>query len=250
VLNALALKAGEDNSVLKSPLRQGSVIANDQKYETIRRIAKERKCSDRSAPMRRCMVAHVGGYCGTFNMMVARKHAAALSGTTRRLTRFSIVAVLLVVAHIASLLVFGHSPTVVILSDFLTLVSALFTAIVCFSASRGSYALARPFWQLTSITFVLWSLGKSLLMYNFYYLGITTVPIAPLLIFFFSAAPIFVTTFLSEDDLRDTINWEGILDAVHILVLIVTIYLFVIYIPLLTKGEQAVGRLEASDWCL
>jgi PAS domain S-box-containing protein len=81
-------------------------------------------------------------------------------------------------------------------------------------------------------------------MYEFYYLGIHSVQIVLLLIYFFSAAPLFVTIFLSEDNLEDTINWEGILDAVQILALILAIYLFIIYIPWLTKGEQEVGPLE------
>ncbi len=161
-----------------------------------------------------------------------------------RLTPLSIAALVLIFAHIMALLVFQHSSSVGLVSDILTLASALFAAIACFHASRNSYGVARPFWQLTSITFVLWSLGRSLLMYDFYHLGITVVPIAPLLIFFFSAAPMFVAIFVSDDNPGITINWEGILDAVQILVLILIIYLFVICVPLLTKGEHAVSPLE------
>jgi len=176
--------------------------------------------------------------------MAVGKLVNALAGTTFRLTRLSIAAIALIVAHLATLLVFAHSSSVGVLSDYLTLASAILAAIVCFNASRRSYAVARPFWQLTSITFVLWSLGKSLLMYDFYHLGITSVPIAPLLIFFFAAAPMFVTIFVSDDTFKHRINWEGIVDAVQILFLILIIYLFLIYIPLLTKGEQAVGPLK------
>ncbi|MFI5097521.1 MAG: PAS domain S-box protein [Candidatus Acidiferrales bacterium] len=176
--------------------------------------------------------------------MIREKLVNALSRPAVRLTRLSIAAIVLVFAHITVLLVFAHSSSLGLLSDILTLSSALFAAIVCFSASRASYAVARPFWQLTSITFLLWSLGKSLLMYDFYYLGIPSVPIAPLLIFFFSAAPMFVSMFVSDDNRGDTINWEGILDAVQILTLILIVYLFVIYVPLLTKGEKVVGPLE------
>jgi two-component system cell cycle sensor histidine kinase/response regulator CckA len=176
--------------------------------------------------------------------MVAGKLVDALSRPAVRLTHVSIAAIALAAAHLATLVVFRHSSSIGLLSDSLTVVIALFTAVVCFRASRGSYAIARPFWQLTGITFVLWSIGKSLLMYEFYYLGVASPGIVPLLIFFFSAAPMFVTIFISDGDLKDTINWEGILDAVQILVLLLIIYLFLIYVPLLTKGEQAVGPLE------
>ena len=54
----------------------------------------------------------------------------------------------------------------------------------------------------------------------------------------------FVAVFVSDDNPADAINWEGILDAVQILVLILVVYLFVILVPLLTKGEGAVGPLE------
>ena len=189
-------------------------------------------------------LALAGKYCGKVSEMVAEKLVNALAGTTFRLTRLSIAAIALIVAHLATLLIFAHSSSVGVLSDYLTLASSLFAAIVCFSASRRSFAVARPFWQLTSITFVLWSLGKSITMYDFNHLGIPGVSIAPLLIFFFSAAPMFVTIFVSDDTFKDSINWEGIVDAVQILFLILVIYLFVIYLPLLTKGEQVVGPLE------
>ncbi len=54
----------------------------------------------------------------------------------------------------------------------------------------------------------------------------------------------FVAIFVSDDNPGDAINWEGILDAVQILVLILIIYLFVICVPLLSKGGQVVGPLE------
>ena len=161
-----------------------------------------------------------------------------------RLTGLSIAALVLIVAHITALLLFQHSSSVGLVSDIFTLASALFAAIVCFSASRSSYGVARPFWQLTSITFLLWALGKSIVMYDFYHLGIASVSIAPLLIFFFSAAPMFVTIFVSDDRPIGTINWEGILDAVQILVLILIIYLFVICVPMLSQGERVVGPLK------
>ncbi len=168
----------------------------------------------------------------------------ALSRPAVRFTRLSIAALVLIVAHITALLFFTHLSWVGLLSDIFTLSAALLASIVCMRASRASYAVARPFWQLTSITFFLWSLGKALLMYDFYHLGIVNVPIIPLLIFFFSAAPMFIAIFVSEDGPGNSINWEGILDAVQILVLILVVYLHLIYIPMLANGEEAVGPLK------
>lgn len=53
----------------------------------------------------------------------------------------------------------------------------------------------------------------------------------------------FVAVFIA-DDFRDTVNWEWILDATQILVLVLIIYLFVIYVPLLIHDEQAVSPIE------
>ena len=154
------------------------------------------------------------------------------------------MAIALTAAHIVTLIVFGHSSNIGFLSDILTLSAALFAALASFTASVRSYGLARRFWQLTGTTLFLWFLGKSILMYDSYVLGITTIPIVPLLIFFLSAAPMYVAIFISDQEFGTAINWEGILDAIQILALILFVYLFLVYIPLLYKGEQAVSLLE------
>jgi PAS domain S-box-containing protein len=154
------------------------------------------------------------------------------------------IAIALMAAHIATLILFGNSSKIGFLSDILTVSAALFAVMACFTASVRSDGVARRFWQLTGSTFLLWFLGKCILMYDDYVLGMTTIPIVPLLIFFLSAAPMFVAIFISHEELGTAINWEGILDAIQILALILFIYLFAVYIPLLYKGEQAVSLLE------
>jgi two-component system, cell cycle sensor histidine kinase and response regulator CckA len=160
-----------------------------------------------------------------------------------RVPPLAVAAVLLVVVHIAVLATRGHSPLVASWSDIVKLASALFTAVACFLTSRRSRGIARPFWYLAGTAFASWFLAGCYHLYEFYYLGRVSISIAPLLLFFLSAAPLFVAVFLSDDDLRDTVNWEWILDAVQILGLILIIYLFVIYIPMLTEGAHAVSAL-------
>jgi PAS domain S-box-containing protein len=155
-----------------------------------------------------------------------------------------VAAVLLLLLHIAVLAVFRHSPSLSLFSDCFMLASALFTSVACMLASRRSKGIARSFWVLTGLTFALWFLGKSVLFYDSNFLGIEIVRIVPLLLFFFCAAPMFVAVFLSDDDFRDTINWEWILDAVQILGLVIIIYLIVIFIPLRLYGEPAVSATE------
>jgi PAS domain S-box-containing protein len=161
-----------------------------------------------------------------------------------RVPRLAFAALLLLCAHIALLAAFGHSQSIGMWSDIFQIASAVFTTIVCFLTSRRSHGIARPFWFLAGTAFGSWSLGGCIHIYESYYLGLATISIGPLLLFFLSAAPLFVAMFLSDDDFRDTINWEWILDAVQILGLILIIYLFVIYIPLLTYGERVVGPVQ------
>ena len=158
--------------------------------------------------------------------------------------RSALVAVLLLFAQIAVLAAFGHSPAVAVWSDLFQLASSICAATICLLTSRRSHGIARPFWYLTSAAFASWSLGKSFLLYDFYFLKIETVRIVPLLLFFLAAAPMFVTVFLSAESFREEISWEWILDASQILGLILVVYLFLIYIPLLYYGEAVVNPLE------
>ncbi len=159
----------------------------------------------------------------------------------RRLT-FSALG--LIAVHAVSVLVFRNRPWIAGLSDFLMLAIVLFAAFVCFHTARRSFGLARTFWQLAGSTLGLWALAKCITVYNVYVLGITSIPILPLLIFFLSAVPLFVAIFTPGDMEQGEIDWEGIVDTVQILVLTLIVYLFIVYIPLLTKGESAASLTE------
>jgi len=161
-----------------------------------------------------------------------------------RFPRLAFAALLLLGAHIALIAAFGHSPAIASWSSIFQVAFALFTTVVCFLTSRRSHGIARPFWFLAGTAFGTWALGGCIHLYESYYLGNAGISIGPLLLFFLSAAPIFVAMFLSDDDFRDTINWEWILDAVQILGLILIIYLFVVYIPMLTYGEKVVSPVQ------
>ncbi|HVN18746.1 MAG TPA: PAS domain S-box protein [Dongiaceae bacterium] len=155
---------------------------------------------------------------------------------------FAIAALLL--AHIAVLAAFSQSPSLPAWSDFFQLAASLLTTLICILAGRRSPGIARPFWLLNAAALGTWSLGKCLVIYDFDYLGLTNVRIAPLLLFFLAAAPMFVTVFLSRDDFHDSLNWEWVLDASQILVLILVLYLFLVYVPLLYYGDRVIEPLE------
>jgi two-component system, cell cycle sensor histidine kinase and response regulator CckA len=155
---------------------------------------------------------------------------------------FAILTVLLI--HIVLVAAFSHSRSLPFWSDLFQLAAILLSAVICFFAGRRSRGIARPFWLLYGAAFAIWSLGKCLRIYDFNHLGVSTVRIAPLLLYFLAAAPMFVTVFLSSDDFQDSLNWERVIDASQILGLILILYLFLVYVPLLYYGESVVNPLE------
>ena len=161
-----------------------------------------------------------------------------------RAPRLAVCAAFLMFFHIAVLILFDHSLSVGFWSDILQLGSALVATVTCLSASHRSRGIARPFWYLAAMTFGCWSLGKCLVVYDFYFLGLKSLPILPVILFFLAAAPLLVTVFLADENFGTPINVEWILDAAQIIGLILFIYLFLIYIPLLHYGEQVVSPLE------
>jgi len=166
------------------------------------------------------------------------------SSRTWRLPPLAIAALSILVLHVGVLVFFGHVRSVGVWSDCLQLATVLCATAACLHASRRSRRIARPFWYLTGAALAIWSLGKAIVIYDFDFLGMNELPIIPLLIFFLAAAPMFVTVFLSDEKLADTINWEWVLDGSQILGLILVLYLFLVYIPLLYYGDKAVNSLE------
>jgi len=163
---------------------------------------------------------------------------------TRRLPRLALAAILLLLAHIGLIAALQHSPAVEFWSDVFRTGSALLTGVICFRTARRSHGIARPFWYLTGTTFGLWALGGCVRIYEAYSLGQAALGIVPLLLFFLSAAPMFVAVILSDEDFRAKINWEWVLDATQISGLVLIIYLFLIYVPMLTHGENVVSPLQ------
>ena len=176
--------------------------------------------------------------------MIVQPSSQSAPAASPRLPRsaFAILAALLV--HISVLIGLGHSGKLPLWSDFLELASILIATAVCFLTGRRSRGIARPFWFLVSSGLGTWALGKCLIIYDFDYRGVSTVRIAPLLLFFLAFAPLFVTVFLSRDDFQESLNWEWVLDASQILGLILVLYLFLVYVPLLYYGDAAVVPLE------
>jgi two-component system, cell cycle sensor histidine kinase and response regulator CckA len=176
--------------------------------------------------------------------MIVQPSSQSAHAASPRLPRSAFATLASVLVHVFVLVAFAHSRKLPVLSDFFQLASILIAIIVCFLTGRRSRGISRPFWFLASSAFGTWALGKCLIIYDYDYLGLTTVRIAPLLLFFLAFAPLFATVFLSREDFQESLNWEWILDASQILGLILVLYLFLVYVPLLYYGDAAVAPLE------
>ena len=166
------------------------------------------------------------------------------SSRSWRLPPLAIAALSILFVHVGVLAFFGQQHFVGIWSDFLQLATALVASAACLVASRRARGIAHPFWYLTGAALAIWSLGKAIVIYDFDFLGMNQMPIVPLLIFFLAVAPMFVTVFLSDENFRNTINWEWVLDGSQILGLILVLYLFLVYVPVLYYGDKALNSME------
>lgn len=169
------------------------------------------------------------------------KPSTIVSGASCGITN---AAVVLLAGHIIVLAAFGRASSIGVWSDIFEISAALLCTFSCIRAGMRSRGMARPFWYLTGSAVATWSLARCIVLYDQDYRGLHSINIVALLLFFLAAAPMFVTVFLSDENFRDRIGWEWILDASQILGLILIVYLFLIYIPLLHYGDRAVNVLE------
>src|SRR5450631_690500 len=117
------------------------------------------------------------------------------------------------------------------------LLTAIFSAVACWQASRRSHHFAMIFWRLSAATFVLWSWGVILNTYqNLNSPTSDENQIGTFLIIFMSTAPMFIASVLSgTTDDESKVHWDLVLDATQILVLVLAIHLM---LPSMTLGDR------------
>jgi len=118
--------------------------------------------------------------------------------------------------------------------------AAVLAAFACWQASRRSAHFATIFWRLSAATFVLWSWGVILNMYqNLRSPTPNENQIGAFLIIFLSTAPMFIASVLSgTTDDESKVHWDLVLDATQILVLVLAIHLMLVDIPSMTLGDR------------
>ncbi len=150
---------------------------------------------------------------------------------------------LLWLAHVALVATLGTKPPGPFLSDLIqfTLGALLIYAIV--EASNRSEGLARSFWRLAAIAYVLWLVAQGLSVYN----DLAASPIVSWinnLLFCFWFVPLAMAMFLDPEHEAGKLDALVALDFVQAVLVCVAAYVYFFYLP---KAESP-SELAHSVW--
>lgn len=165
----------------------------------------------------------------------------------RAFMRKSVVAALLIcVAHAAAVLILGTSPAGSFASNAFQVCAALVSALAGFTAARRSSGLARRFWTLVGVAFLLWTAGQATYTYHENWLG-QRVPQPSWTHFLFRVygAPLLMALLIAQDEEEEGgHSWQRILDAAQVGILFLLFYFDLYFVP----GGQSQGLTLLYLW--
>ena len=159
-----------------------------------------------------------------------------------RPTKVLLTALLLFLAHVLTIAGMKESHAGAILSDCLILALAAVAAFSGFQAAARSHNLARAFWYLSGCSFTLWALAFSLDLLFLTHISPTVNALAHLFSFV-AFVPMLVTVFVVDYRDDEPIGMEVLLDAMQLLLLVISVYGFFILIPESQFGTAAMAAL-------
>jgi PAS domain S-box-containing protein len=147
--------------------------------------------------------------------------------------------------HVLVLAATQHSDVGEILSSSIEIAIAITAAVGCFQASRRSRTLAHAFWLLSGYSFVIWALTPtmSLILERVFH---APGELSHYLLFFLAFLPMLVAVFIFEFRAGEAIRQEVILDALQLLLLVVSAYTFFVLIPSTLYGSDSTHGLRLS----
>ena len=143
------------------------------------------------------------------------------------------VALLIFVAHTAAVLILGTSPVGSLASNLLQALAGATAALASFGAARRSAGLARRFWTLVAIAFLIWTTGQATYTYHENWLG-QRVPQPSWTHFFFRlyGAPLLMALLIAQDEEdKGGRSWQRILDAAQVGILFLLFYFDLHFLP-------------------
>jgi PAS domain S-box-containing protein len=159
-----------------------------------------------------------------------------------------LIALATVALQLLVLAFLGEKPPGPVISQTLQAVTAFLAGIACLHASSRSSALARSFWRLCALAFLIWTVAQSIGTYHLY-LAMSQPQAGPrgIILYFFSFTPLFAVLFLSPSARDHDPQWESYLDFLQILIITATFYLLFLHVPWWSLSEaEWVSRRAAT----
>jgi len=143
------------------------------------------------------------------------------------------VALLIVLAHAAVVLILGTTPAGSLASNLLQALAGATAALASFGAARRSHGLARRFWTLVAIAFLIWTTGQATYTYHENWLG-QRVPQPSWTHFLFRlyGAPLLMALLIAQDEEdKGGHSWQRVLDAAQVGILFLLFYFDLYFLP-------------------
>lgn len=153
------------------------------------------------------------------------------------------IAGLLGVLHIGTTLILGTHGPGPLLSDFIQWTLGWLLIVTINSASRRSEGIARSFWHLAAVAYLLWIIAQSLAVYNDFARTPLIFPLTNLL-FSFWFVPMAMAMLLDPEHETGRLDAVMALDFVQGVLVCVAAYLYFFYLP---KAENP-AELSHSVW--
>ncbi|HEY6339026.1 MAG TPA: GGDEF domain-containing protein [Candidatus Sulfotelmatobacter sp.] len=153
-----------------------------------------------------------------------------------------IAAVVLLVAHVGVVSIFGTATRGPLLSDLLQVTLGGLVLLACLRASHRSEGLSRSVWRLAAGAYLLWIVAQSVSVYNDLFPGSATVSWISNMLFCFWFAPMAMAMFLDSEHEAGRLDALVALDFVQGTMVCIAAYLYFFYLPKTeTPGELAHG---------
>jgi PAS domain S-box-containing protein len=158
---------------------------------------------------------------------------------------YLLLALALLLLHLALLLLVPYSPAVPFLSNLIQIACPVLAASACIATSRRSENFARHFWMLFAAGFLVWAFAQAVATYYDSILHVPTQQPWPSdIVFFLSMSLPFMTLFIDRQQGFEWKQWPRVFDLVQVLILMLAVFLFTFQSPdAWRNGWGSIGRL-------
>jgi len=157
------------------------------------------------------------------------------------------VALTVVVCHVLSVVLLGHSALDTLIVNLLQIFASFFAAAMCFRASKKVTGFSQSFWMLVGFGIGMWGLADLGWAYYEVFLH-TEPPPGSMIRFLFDTQGMFfvMAIFLDQEKVTAQVEPEEALDFVQIGILFFLVYFGTYYLPALNLAREA--ALEREVW--